>query len=117
MEANEEIKNIQGKALAAIESNAAVLALLPFFNALNVKIDALGAKFAGTQTKDGTGEHGDGWLDAKSAAKYMDVSASTFDKYRYKTTPTLKGFNLEGKTLYKKADIDSFVRLYAIKNP
>lgn len=60
--------------------------------------------------------HADGWLDAKEAARYMGISDTTFDKYRYKTTPRVKGYPLEGKVLYKKSDLDSFVKLYALKS-
>jgi hypothetical protein len=49
----------------------------------------------------------EGWLDAKTAAKYM---------YRYRTEPRLKGFNLDGKTLYKKSDLDMFIMLYAAQS-
>lgn len=58
----------------------------------------------------------DGWLDARGAAKYLGVSAATFDKYRYQTTPKIKGYKLDGKVLYKRADLDSFVRLYELKS-
>ena len=57
----------------------------------------------------------DHWLDATGAAKYMSVSMSTFDKYRYLTTPKLKGSRVGGKTLFKKSDIDSFVRFYDLR--
>lgn len=56
-----------------------------------------------------------GWLDAKEAARNLSVSDATFDKYRYKTTPSIKGYPLDGKILYKKSDLDTFVRLYALK--
>ena len=58
----------------------------------------------------------DGWLDAKDAAKYMDISPGSFDKYRYNTSPRLTGYALDGKTLYNKRDIDSFIRLYDVKS-
>jgi hypothetical protein len=58
----------------------------------------------------------DGWLDAKAAAKYLNMSDSTFDKYRYQTTPRIKGYKLDGKTLYKKADLDAFVMLYEVNS-
>jgi len=54
----------------------------------------------------------DRWLDAKAAAEYLGVSAGTFDKYRYKTNPRITGHALDGKTLYKKSELDNFVRLY-----
>ena len=58
----------------------------------------------------------DCWLDATAAAKYMCISKSSFDKYRYQTTPKLSGYRLDGKVLYRKADIDRFIKLYAIKS-
>ena len=58
---------------------------------------------------------GDCWLDAKQAAAYLSMSAGSFDKYRYKTNPRVKGYPLDGKILYKKSDLDQFVKLYAVK--
>jgi hypothetical protein len=60
--------------------------------------------------------HSDGWLDAKSAARYLEISENTFDKYRYKTNPRIKGFRLDGKILYKRSDLDAFVKLYELKS-
>lgn len=58
----------------------------------------------------------DGWLDAKRAAKYLDMSASTFDKYRYTSAIRISGYSVGGKTLYRKRDLDNFVMLYDIKS-
>jgi len=57
----------------------------------------------------------DCWLDAKQAAAYLSLSAGSFDKYRYKSNPRVKGYPLDGKILYKKSDLDQFVKLYAAK--
>lgn len=65
---------------------------------------------------DGIKMDSDGWLDAKCAARYLGISENTFDKYRYKTTPKIKGYPLDGKILYKKSDLDAFVRLYELKS-
>jgi hypothetical protein len=54
----------------------------------------------------------EGWLDAKQAARYCSMSLSTFDKYRYQTTPKLEGYRLDGKTLYKKSALDFFIMTY-----
>ena len=67
------------------------------------------------QLERGNKSDTDKWLDAKAAANYMSVSRSSFDKYRYLTNPKLNGYRLDGKILYKKSDIDDFVRLYAVK--
>jgi hypothetical protein len=59
----------------------------------------------------------DCWLDAEQARKYMgNLSKGTFDKYRYQTNPRLKGYKLDGKTLFKKSDLDNFIRLYELKS-
>ena len=63
-----------------------------------------------------SGQNEDCWLDAKKAAKYMDVSKSTFDKYRYGTDVKITGYPLDGKILYKKSDLDTFVMLYDLKS-
>jgi len=67
-------------------------------------------------TKPRTSEQSDGWLDAKAAARYMGISQTTFDKYRYQTTPKIKGSKLDGKTLYKRSDLDTFIMLYELKS-
>ncbi len=58
----------------------------------------------------------DGWLDAEGARKYLSMSANTFDKYRYQTNPSIKGYKVGGKTLFKRGDLDNFVRLFEIKS-
>ena len=67
-------------------------------------------------SRNSSHETKDGWLDAKGAAEYLDMSAGTFDKYRYQTTPKIKGFKVGGKTLYKRADLDRFVMLFEVKS-
>ena len=58
----------------------------------------------------------DGWLDAKAAARYLGLSAATFDKYRYQTKVKIKGYRVGGKLLYQRKDLDSFVKLYEINS-
>ncbi len=58
----------------------------------------------------------DGWLDAKAAAAYLGLSATTFDKYRYQSKVKIKGYKVGGKLLYQRKDLDSFVRLYEINS-
>jgi len=57
-----------------------------------------------------------GWIDAKKAAEYLDMSPNTFDKHRYQSEPKLKGCQVGGKTLYKKSDLDVWVKLWAVKS-
>ena len=58
----------------------------------------------------------DGYLDAKGAAKYLGMSATTFDKYRYQSRVKIKGYKVGGKTLYQRKDLDSFVKLFEINS-
>lgn len=62
------------------------------------------------------GESRDGWLDAAKAAKYLDMSPGTFDKYRYGSEPRITGYKVGGKTLYKREDLDLWVKLWALKS-
>ena len=57
-----------------------------------------------------------GWIDAKRAAKYLGLSATTFDKYRYQTHVKIKGYKVGGKLLYQRKDLDSFVKLFEINS-
>ena len=76
---------------------------------LKSAINALNSSKAPTQASL------DGWLDAKKAAEYLCISPSTFDKYRYDTTVKISGYPIDGKILYKKSDLDTWVRLYQVK--
>ena len=58
----------------------------------------------------------DRWLSAKAAMTYLSMSASTFDKYRYNSDHSIKGYLVGSKTLYKKTDLDSFVKLWKLKS-
>ncbi len=57
-----------------------------------------------------------GFLDSRRAAAYCGISRGTFDKYRYSTEIKLKGYRLDKKVLYKREELDAFVRLYEIKS-
>jgi hypothetical protein len=57
-----------------------------------------------------------GYLDAKAAAEYCGISRGTFDKYRYRTAVKIPGFRLDGKVLYRRDDLDEFIRLYEIRS-
>lgn len=81
------------------------------------RLDAIGRQVAAIQDQIGRLPQQDEnlWLDATGAATYMCVSKSTFDKYRYLTKPRLTGHRIDGKTLFKKSEVDSFVRLYDLR--
>ena len=101
------------------EANAPTVALVPFADVQFAIQDQLRREFAKLEAvlvAERKSSQSDGWLDAKAAAAYMGVSRGTFDKYRYESTPRLTGYPLDGKVLYKRADIDRFVKLYSVKS-
>jgi excisionase family DNA binding protein len=55
----------------------------------------------------------EGWLDATDAAKYMGIGKSTFEKYRTDTDNMLRGYQVGGKYLYQKAELDRYIQTYA----
>lgn len=66
--------------------------------------------------KAATSTDADGWLDAKAAAEYLSLSPGTFDKYRYSSAVKINGYKVGGKTLYKRGDLDLFVKLFELKS-
>jgi Helix-turn-helix domain len=58
----------------------------------------------------------DGWLSTKKAALYLSMSENTFDKFCRETTPRIKGHKVGGKNYYKKSDLDTFMRMFALKS-
>lgn len=53
-----------------------------------------------------------GWMDAKAASNYLSMSPGTFEKYRSHSFPSIKGYRVGGKFLYKQEDLDNFVKLW-----
>ncbi len=76
----------------------------------------LAALRADLQRKSEAVRENDGYLDAKGAAKYLAMSATTFDKYRYQSRVKIKGYKVGGKTLYQRKDLDCFVKLFEINS-
>ena len=58
----------------------------------------------------------DGYLTPSEAQKYLGMSKGTFDKYRYTSKIKIKGYQLDGKTWYKKDDLDKFMLTYQAKS-
>jgi hypothetical protein len=57
-------------------------------------------------------ESGDHYMTPAEAMKYLRMSPTTFDKYRYKTKFKIQAFQLDGSNRYKKSDLDRFMLLY-----
>lgn len=55
---------------------------------------------------------GDRYLTPHDAMDYLGFSRGTFEKYRYNSKIKIKGCQLDGKTWFKKSDLDKFMRHY-----
>jgi len=97
-----------------LQVGGVIHALLSQIQALNGKMDSLMTENRQRAARVSEPSK-DGWLDSKNAAKYLGISSGSFDKYRYGSAVKIKGYPLDGKILYKRDDLDNFVKLYAIK--
>jgi phosphoribosylaminoimidazole-succinocarboxamide synthase len=61
-------------------------------------------------------ENGDRYLTPQEAMEYLSFSKGTFDKYRYSSQIKIKGYQLDGKTWFKKSDLDRFMLTYQAKS-
>jgi len=59
---------------------------------------------------------GDRYMTPQEAMDYLGFSKNTFDKYRYKTKIKIKGCQLDGKSWFKKSDLDRFMLTYQAKS-
>ena len=59
----------------------------------------------------------DNWMDMTAARAYLGgMSESTFDKYLYNRSPKIKGYKTDGKLLFKREDLDLWLRLYEARS-
>ena len=58
----------------------------------------------------------DSYLTPQQAMNYLGMSKGTFDKYRYSSKIKIKGYQLDGKTWFKKSDLDRFMLTYQAKS-
>lgn len=61
-------------------------------------------------------EISDGYLTPQKAMNYLGFSKGTFEKYRYSSNIKIKGYQLDGKTWFKKSDLDRFMLTYQAKS-
>jgi hypothetical protein len=54
--------------------------------------------------------------EPQEAMEYLSFSKGTFDKYRYSSQIKIKGYQLDGKTWFKKSDLDRFMLTYQAKS-
>ena len=58
----------------------------------------------------------DGWLDSEAAAKYLNLSKGTFEKHVYKAENKIRAYRVGGKNLFKKSDLDNWVKTWEDKS-
>jgi hypothetical protein len=101
------------KNLQLLEMPALVVNIYKAIEELHIKNDAMTdymMRFSNSL------EIGDGFLTPQAAMDYLSFSKGTFDKYRYKSKIKIKGYQLDGKTWFKKSDLDRFMLTYQAKS-
>jgi len=103
------------KALSVIASNIdAIPKILNVLNDILVSNQLIQEEYL--KMRDLVMKGDDYWMDAEEARIYVKACKNTFNKYRYNFNPRLIGSPVGGKTLYKKSDIDHWVRTYECKS-
>lgn len=101
-------KNIQ-----LLEMPTMVMSIYKMINDLHLKQDAFQQYI---QKLTDNVEIGDRYLTPQEAMDYLGFSKGTFDKYRYSSEIKIKGYQLDGKTWFKKSDLDRFMLTYQAKS-
>jgi hypothetical protein len=66
--------------------------------------------------KSGEEKLKDKYLTPQGAMDYLGMSRGTFEKYRYISKIKINGYQLDGKTWFKKSDLDRFMLTYQAKS-
>ena len=66
--------------------------------------------------KSGEEKSKDKYLTPQGAMDYLGMSRGTFEKYRYISKIKINGYQLDGKTWFKKSDLDLFMLTYKAKS-
>ena len=101
------------KNLQLLEMPALVVNIYKAIEELHIKHDAITnymLKFSSSL------DIGDRYLTPQEAMDYLSFSKGTFDKYRYNSKIKIKGCQLDGKTWFKKSDLDRFMLTYQAKS-
>jgi len=97
-------KNIQ-----LLEMPTMVMSIYNMINDLHSKHDAFQVYI---QKFTDSVEIGDRYMTPQVAMDYLGFCKGTFDKYRYNSKIKIKGCQLDGKTWFKKSDLDRFMLTY-----
>jgi hypothetical protein len=101
------------KNLQLLEMPALVVNIYKAIEELHIKHDAMNDYMVKISSSL---EIGDRYLTPLEAMDYLSFSKGTFDKYRYSSKVKIKGYQLDGKTWFKKSDLDRFMLTYQAKS-
>ena len=101
------------KNLQLLEMPALVVNIYKAIEELHIKHDAMNDYMVKISSSL---EIGDRYLTPQEAMDYLSFSKGTFDKYRYSSKVKIKGYQLDGKTWFKKSDLDRFMLTYQAKS-
>jgi hypothetical protein len=100
------------KNLQLLEMPSLVINIYKAIEQLHQKHDAMQEYIS----KNTSSSEGDRYLTPQEAMDYLGFSKGTFDKYRYSTKIKIKGFQLDGKSWFKKSELDKFMLTYQAKS-
>ena len=101
------------KNLQLLEMPALVVNIYKAIEELHIKHDAISDYMVKVSSSL---DIGDRYLPPQEAMDYLGFSKGTFDKYRYSSKVRIKGYQLDGKTWFKKSDLDRFMLTYQAKS-
>jgi hypothetical protein len=99
--------------LALLEMPSILRTVCELVYDLHIKYDLMQGQFSKINENL---EIGDCYMTPKEAMNYLGFSKNTFEKYRYKSKVKIKGYQLDGKTWFKKSDLDRFMLTYQVKS-
>jgi hypothetical protein len=107
-----QLESLNGS-LQLLEMPSIVINIYKAIEQLHEKQDAINECIAKTNSAS---DNGDRYMTPQEAMNYLGFSKNTFDKYRYSSIVKIKGYQLDGKTWYKKSDLDRFMLTYRAKS-
>ncbi len=107
-----QLESLNGS-LQLLEMPSIVINIYKAIEQLHEKQDAINEYIAKTNSAS---DNGDRYMTPQEAMNYLGFSKNTFDKYRYSSIVKIKGYQLDGKTWYKKSDLDRFMLTYRAKS-
>jgi hypothetical protein len=101
------------KSLQLLEMPSIVINIYKAIEQLHKKQDAIHEYLA---KHNSISDSSDRYLTPQEAMNYLGFSKGTFEKYRYNSKIKIKGCQLDGKSWFKKSDLDRFMLSYQAKS-